>query len=309
MSLIRNMVTKSYKDDRPLNILSEFFDGHFEYNLAKLGHHIYGDPNKNLLNWTMPYSKRPDNIHFSPEVFAASGYAMPFDLLLCHNRLNAKFYQTFSLGLHIPVIMVDHLHVPLEHVAVHQHKVVATHESLKLVETAEVVHYGIDIPELLDERTVDVLIADSLPSTDHDILSTILVKHGDKCLIMGDNKEISEPKLDNEYENAFLNSKVYLNLSANTSISHNLLKAMAAGCAIVSNRTDTLTNALEDSASFIKSRLEIENIVRELLNNPKKLKEQGGAARKLATEQFGMDNFLTNWERILQEARYKVFTA
>ncbi len=312
MSPIRNLMAKSYEQDRPLNILSEFVDGQFELALSRLGHNIYGSDKMSVLNWRPCTKSLPQNIHISPSVFSTTMHTIPFDLLICHNRLDGSLIERLSMGLHIPTIVVDHFTFPPEHTdsinPYNKHTNICVDDTVKFNDNSITIPYGVDIPDTVAEKTVDVLIAGKFHTGDYDIFP-LVGREFDNHLFVGPNQGVSEELYDEEYNEAFGKSKVYVNLTSNMGVPYELLKAMAAGCAIITNRTPVLEKVLGDSVVYAKSKYEITTAVKELLNKPSDLKKYSEAARELVKDKFSMDKFLSSWDSLIAETKHRIFLA
>ena len=307
MSIIRNLTSKCYNDERPIHIMTQFYDGHFEYNLSKLNCKLYGMQELSILHWSLPVSKKPENIVTVPKEFNRALLDFPVDLLICNNRLNYKL-SNYSLSLHVPIVIVDHLVPPSEALddmpSLYVKAVnVACHPSLKQAKNSKVINYGVDIPEQELERDIDVLVAGKLMPSDYDVFS--LLKKEFRCVFMGDNPPHSKEIYDKEYEDLFLRSKVYLNLASNTGIPYNLLKGMAAGCAIVTNKTPTLSSVLQDSALYINNKTEIVSGVQHALGN----QNMSNKALDIAKTDFSMQTFQEKWSELLKELKEEIFLA
>jgi hypothetical protein len=55
-------------------------------------------------------------------------------------------------------------------------------------------------------------------------------------------------------------------------------------------------------AGAISTRLDVlEHALRRLLNDPDEARERGARAREAALDRYGLDRFLSDWDRLLKE--------
>lgn len=306
MSIIRNLTFKSYNGNRPLNIVSEFLDGNFEYYFSKLGHHMYGGTTRTILNWYPPVDPLPSNVHIFPKNYKLNNFIEPVDILFCHNRLDETFVQKFAMAMHVPIVAIDSLQLSNGQVPKSNRINVAAHDSLKYSTDSTVIRYGISVPTQSLEKDIDILVVGYIPKQDRDILNTIKTNF-DSYLFLGDNEGYSKLEYNESYFNAFSRAKIFLNLTNNTGISYHLLHAMAAGCAVVTNKTPVLEKALGNSVEYIKSKKDTLKKIKKLLNNVKIARDLSEASLEIVKSQFQLEKFLDEWATLLNRIRNEVF--
>ena len=97
--------------------------------------------------------------------------------------------------------------------------------------------------------------------------------------------------------------RVYLHPNRWTSLGLSLIEAMHLGLPVVALATTEAVEAVPRCAGILSNRPEILAAgLHRLLGDPDEAAEAGRAARRAAVARFGLDRFLTDWDRVLEEA-------
>lgn len=101
---------------------------------------------------------------------------------------------------------------------------------------------------------------------------------------------------------AIAQRQVYLHLCRWTSLGLSLIEAMAMGMPVVALATTAAVDAVPTDAGVLSTRVDaLVEAVRWLLDDPAAARRLGDRAREVAAERFGLDRFLADWDRLLEE--------
>ncbi len=96
--------------------------------------------------------------------------------------------------------------------------------------------------------------------------------------------------------------RVYLHPIRWTSLGLSLIEAMQLGMPVVALATTEVPEAVSPQAGFVSSDVDaLAAAVRRLIRDPDEAKELGRAARRTALERYGLERFLADWDRLLEE--------
>ena len=97
--------------------------------------------------------------------------------------------------------------------------------------------------------------------------------------------------------------RVYLHPVRWTSLGLSLIEAMHLGMPIVALATTEVPHAVPAAAGAVSNRIDVlGERLRELAADPAAAREAGRAARAAALERYGLERFLADWDRLLEEA-------
>jgi hypothetical protein len=97
--------------------------------------------------------------------------------------------------------------------------------------------------------------------------------------------------------------RVYVHPIRWTSLGLSLLEAMHLGMPVVALATTEVVEAVPPGAGIISTRVDaLRAAVRRYLNDPAEAAETGRTARKSALDRYGLDRFLSDWDRLLLDA-------
>jgi hypothetical protein len=98
--------------------------------------------------------------------------------------------------------------------------------------------------------------------------------------------------------------RLYLHPVRWTSLGLSLLEAMHLGMPVVALATTEVTEAVPPVAGVLSTRVDVlADAARRLVADPEQARLMGKAARAAATERYGLDRFLADWDRLLDEMR------
>ncbi|MEV4756657.1 glycosyltransferase, partial [Micromonospora sp. NPDC049559] len=96
--------------------------------------------------------------------------------------------------------------------------------------------------------------------------------------------------------------RAYLHLCRWTSLGLSLIEAMAMGMPVVVLAVTEAVLAVPPTAGVLSTRVEeLLAVTRGLLEDPESARRLGAGARLAATERYGLDRFLADWDRLLEE--------
>jgi hypothetical protein len=98
--------------------------------------------------------------------------------------------------------------------------------------------------------------------------------------------------------------RLYLHPVRWTSLGLSLLEAMHLGMPVVALATTEVVEAVPPEAGVVSTRVEVlADAARRLVADPEQARLMGKAARVAATARYGLDRFLADWDRVLDEVR------
>ena len=96
--------------------------------------------------------------------------------------------------------------------------------------------------------------------------------------------------------------RVYLHPIRWTSLGLSLLEAMHLGMPVVALATTDVPEAVPPAAGVVSNRVEVlQEALRRLVDDPDEARERGRAAREAALARYGLERFLADWDRLLEE--------
>ncbi|HTE69771.1 MAG TPA: glycosyltransferase [Actinomycetes bacterium] len=98
--------------------------------------------------------------------------------------------------------------------------------------------------------------------------------------------------------------RLYLHPVRWTSLGLSLLEAMHLGMPVVALATTEVVEAVPPEAGVISTQVEVlADAARRLVADPEQARLMGKAARAAATSRYGLERFLADWDRLLDEVR------
>ncbi|MDM4718382.1 glycosyltransferase [Micromonospora sp. WMMA1363] len=96
--------------------------------------------------------------------------------------------------------------------------------------------------------------------------------------------------------------RAYLHLCRWTSLGLSLIEAMTIGMPVVALATTEAVMAVPPGAGTLSTRVEdLLDAARRLMADPAQARRAGVAARAVARDRYGLDRFLADWDRLLEE--------
>ena len=314
MSIISNLIRKSTKHEGPLNILSFFYDGRFDIELLKTGHHFYG-----VINTSYPwpgFNNAPyKNLHILNNLNEINN--IDCDLILFNNRNSQQQFFGMCRNLHVPGLIIDH------DISIHNKfflNQIKQQSPLDCVSTSEPVqnqfghqiniNYGIEQKAGEYEKDIDILISGNFSEQDLFIIHTIKQRFP-SLQVVGHNPSLPYGFTVDNYENykdLFKRSKIFLNLALQGNISYEILWCLQYKTAIVTCQTEAYSSILKDQENCI-----IINGLDNIINSVQNLAHNRNLFNKITNHntdlsKFNQNNFLQQWKNLLEGYRYKVYT-
>ncbi|HEU5141962.1 MAG TPA: glycosyltransferase [Solirubrobacterales bacterium] len=101
---------------------------------------------------------------------------------------------------------------------------------------------------------------------------------------------------------AMARRRAYLHPIRWTSLGLSLLEAMHLGMPVVVLATTEAVEAVPPDAGLFSTRVDVlSRGLRELIADPELARERGRAARRAVRERYGLERFLADWDRLLEE--------
>ncbi|MEU8330702.1 glycosyltransferase [Micromonospora sp. NPDC048839] len=96
--------------------------------------------------------------------------------------------------------------------------------------------------------------------------------------------------------------RAYLHLCRWTSLGLSLIEAMAIGMPVVALATTEAVTAVPPEAGALATRTDVLlDAARRFIAEPATARQAGAAARTAARDRYGLDRFLADWDRLLEE--------
>ncbi|MFI5836450.1 glycosyltransferase [Micromonospora sp. NPDC051300] len=96
--------------------------------------------------------------------------------------------------------------------------------------------------------------------------------------------------------------RAYLHLCRWTSLGLSLVEAMTIGMPVVALATTEAVEAVPPAAGALSTRVDVlVEAARGLLDDPAAARRAGAVARAAARDRYGLERFLTDWDRLLEE--------
>jgi len=285
-----------------LNIFIYPHDGYYERNLCLTGH--------NFFTTEYPFKDRPSNLHILSDSPKHIPTYLNIDLVILNHRITQYDRGiTFGNFMHVPNIIVDHWHPrslkQVEFVSIKNKTrsdlVVSTDAEIQKAWgiESELIPYGVE--NIKSDKNNSILIYGKFTPYDYYLLQSLT--KDSNVILRGDNPGLSKDCTEDELTQLISNAKIYINLSTEDTISYNLLRAMSAGCCIISNKTSILTNILNESNSIVCTKL---TDFQEAIKSPK-VGTLAIAAKHYAEENLSMGGFIRKWQNLLERADKVVF--
>jgi hypothetical protein len=122
--------------------------------------------------------------------------------------------------------------------------------------------------------------------------------YGMDAAALGGIEDLAQHRLHDE----MARRRLYLHLSRWTSLGLSLLEAMHLGMPVLALATTEVPQAVPPEAGVVSNDLTaLEAAARRLLAEPERARAMGRAGRRAARRRFGLQRFLADWDRLLQE--------
>ena len=318
-------------EEEPLNILT--FSTHQRYvqRLSSTGHNFFAYSMEGMKEWNTDYAPVPDNYHILDK--SLGDYQLPLnvdiDLILCH---------TYDHQLLIGSQIANHMKIPLgilchilpdirmseeeqkitiagcQQVQSDAHVFISNYSRKKWGRTgfdSQVIRHGLDTDFWCPQNDIE---------KDNHALSVVnLWASRDWCCgfklwerviegfpyrVLGDNPGMSSAaKSLEELRDAYRRCKVFVNTSIHSPVPTTLIEAMSCGCAVVSTKNCMIPEIIENGKNgFISNdENELRDYIRMLLEDDKLRQTLGNEARKTITENYNIDRFASDWNKLFNK--------
>ncbi len=302
---VSSIIDKELYPSETMRVLSFFLDGRFEEVLVKTGHKFYGSQ-QSFLNegyYCKDLKILPDNIS---KVHAD----MIFDCVIYnHEEAHGRVASQASDIFHIPRLLIQHFGPVGNIVPKLEGNIVFVHDVIRKQfghDDGEVIPYGIEVPKYNDgERDIDVLIHGKFVQADYALITRVQEMQF-KTEVYGDNPGISEEIHEAELNEKMSQTKVFLNLSNNISIPNSALRAMAHGCAVVSNENPITPELFEDCGVIVNKLKDFAPAINKVIDN--NWKELGRVGRNIIIDNHTMEDVVSLWKDKLLELGQGIYT-
>lgn len=319
-------IMKSLNRDpnKPLNILTTPTHERYQSNLAKTGHNFYLMQHSTFVDWKTHHAPLPQNhILLSGEGDQLKA-DMQFDLILSQNKFSQFqiLSQTQSI-FQVPMLSLEHticgdwtdkrkqIFTDMKgdvniFISDFSRKAWGFDESNSIV-----IHHGVDTKQFIgpwsgeDKRILTV--ANDYINRDWCLGFNIWrnVTQGLPVNPVGDTPGLSKAITNvDELIQTYRKTAVFLNTSTYSPVPTSLLEAMSCGCPVVTMATCMMPDFLQNgvNAFITNDPLELRQSLIAILKNPQLGREMGEKGRQTIIKMFGMDKFVSEWNKVFNDA-------
>lgn len=307
MNILQNLVNKSIKSDRKLNILTFLYNGKFDRDLLLTGHNFYGIANSSYQGW-LPIKNMDDNLTLLPKPEDIQNLNN-IDLVLFNNRLHEEVFSLCKQQ-HIPGLIIDHQLCEDNPYIAQKLKQNNLFESVACSPTLQqelnstyCIPYGINEYSGEYEKDIDILISGNFTASDSYAIKIIKQKFPTTRLI-GHNPHIlfsETPQTFNDYINIFKRTKLFVNLRNKNSQNnyYDLLLAAKYNCSIVTYKTKLYSTIFDQSqVSYYDKPSSLLPAIYNKVPSPN---------YQLSGLYISKAEFIERWNKLLETYRYKVY--
>jgi len=329
MTLVKTILRDCIrKEGEPLNILSFPTHERYQENLSKTGHNFYLWQSEGIKPWIESYAKVPQNtILLNPD---RGNNQLPvevdIDIVLSQNKFGQfSIASQIASQISVPLVSIEHT-LPMESWSnLDLQRLYQMRGDINLFISsysrnkwgwregeADVIHHGVDTnafsPGEISFREPRVL------SVVNDWINrdwccgyrlweqiTGFPESNLPLHVVGDTPGLSEKAPSTEHLiEQYRKSRVFLNTSLISPVPTSLLEAMSCGCAVVTTETCMIPEIIVNGKNGFMSNdpKELRQYVDMLLNDESLANELGANARKTVIENFSIDNFIENWNKV-----------
>lgn len=330
-TLMGSIIRAASRKSGPLNILTFPTHERYETGLCLTGHKFYAYRGENIKDWDTSYAPLPPNyILLNPNAQSQIPLDVDFDLILCQNKFGQYPVAKQLAGeLHLPLVCLEHT-LPMKEWgnSIGEFKQMKGNINIFISEysrdkwgwkedEANIIHHGIDTdmfspgdePKQLHALSVVNDFANRDWCCGYNLWKEVTT--GLPTKLVGNNPGLSKPASSvHELVQSYRQAKVFLNTSLVSPIPTVLLEAMSCGCAIVSTDTCMIPEVIEDGKNgfLCSTAKELRQKVELLLEDNELNQRLGSAARQTILDNFNMQDFIANWQRVFDTAKDICFT-
>jgi hypothetical protein len=308
---------------KKLRILTWATHEGYQSNLASTGHDFYLVSGPNQKQWDFHTRSLPINTYIIGPLENLN-IDLSFDLILSQERFT-QLPQALHISnsLKIPTVHLEHIEVNptwtekhlnlMKSMRATKHVYITEHnkKSWGGLEEDTVIRHGIDTNIFKNYgSTINKGISLVNHFASRDIfcgwnLWNEVIKEIGEIRLIGENPGISQSINDPVLLAKTLSShRYFLNTSQLSPIPLSLLEAAACGLPIVSTSKQEIPKIFKHGESALLSNdpKELIQYCRDLTQDPVLARKLGDAARQVILDNFSMDKFTQNWNKILWEA-------
>lgn len=331
---ISTLLHRATRGNRPYNILTSCTHESYEANLCKTGHNFYAWRQKGIKDWRTDYRPLPDNYVLldGSNPHRQIPLDLKFDFVLSQNKFGQfQILSKLADVLHLPLVSLEHTLPQPDWSENTLNAIKNANGNINIFiseysrkqwgwadNEAEAVHHGIDTdifaPNQLERKNHVLCVVNDWINRDgpcnFQTFQRVVLETKLPYKVLGDTPGFSKPAKDTqELINAYQTSRIFLNTSLVSPIPTALLEAMACGCAVVTTATCMIPEIVQDGENGFISNSEttIYNRIKELMENPELAAQLGQKARETIINKFGLETFVSNWNKVFDRAANLVY--
>ena len=320
---ILRAVNNSFHD---CNILTAPTHERYQYNLKEIPCNFFMVQSDNFVQWDKN-KEVPKNHFFLPKLDNPFTPNHRFDITLSQNKFG-QFQKLKPLAdqMNTPLISLEHTwphpdwtdkYIGYMKNMSGDFNVFISQESCKAWgydlydDSVRVIYHGVDTdwfrPNFSKKKDGKVLtvVNDYINrswAVGFDVYQSLAL--GELSNPVGDTPGFSKPLNGPNLVDAYQKASVFLNTSTHSPIPMSLLEAAACGCPIVTTATCAIPEIIKDGYNgYCSNEIGyLRRCIDFLLANPQKAEQMGKNARLTIEQDFSLEEHLSNWEALIDEA-------
>lgn len=323
MSTIIGSLARKATNHEKLNIIT--FNAHERYQslICKTNHNFYAFTSPEMMVWNETYNKIPDNYYLLEH--NSLPIDMDFDLVLCPARVHFELMKSMCKSFHLPMLFLE---VFVPNTGVHHNTVLQAKKIIHGDINVFINEYGRNvwgwneqdrdcfiIPHGIETERFSFGTEERVPRIvsavnkwkerdwSHGYYLWEEVTTGLPRMPLGTNPGLSKPVEEEELIQILQKSSIFINTTLSVPVPTALLEAMSCGCAVVTTATGDMPSFIKDGVNgFITNdKTEMRSRLELLLQDATLCRKLGEAARKTIEEEFSMNHFISNWNKVLRK--------
>lgn len=308
-----------------VNALYLPYDGWFEWIFQNSGVRCYSSAEATAYDWLC--GEYPPNINLLPKGMNYIPNRVDLDVVICNHRKDQVIKAAnVADAYHLPLILIEH-ELPFETSKSNLRQYVNSRMPKRVVHVVtdqlvneewglhntdrEVVHIPYGLVGFGSEvRDIEVLVFGDYTINDYSLLELMLASHP-KSVGFGNNPGTgTQPfKKFKEVQKALGRSKVCLTAHSSMRPPFGMFLAMAAGCAVITNKTRWSSRFIEHGKTgFLFERgADIKKVVKDVCADEALKERVGMAGRKAILEQFSVDKFQSGWHNLIEQLSTRTY--
>lgn len=331
---MQNLINKCFP--RKYNILCYAIHERQDSYMALTGHNFYAIMRDGFKHWEEGFARVPDNFNIlrkSNDVLSSIPKHIEFDFIISGSKFgHFQLSKQLQRYLNIPILSVEHT-LPMKGYWTPEHinqlcnmrgeyNVFITDYSMKDwgwedKGDTEVVRHCVDsdifTDKNLERERVILTVANDYINRDFflDYKQYVRVTEGLPTRPVGNTPGLSEgTKSIEELVNHYNTAQVFLNTSKISPIPTVIMEAMACGLPCISANTCAIPEFIlhGENGFLYNDDKECREYLELLLDNPTLAREMGIKARQSMIENFGVQRFVDDWNRIYDKVANMVWS-